>query len=227
MKTKVNAVEKVIELRNQFIECQKQYGGEFEYNENGEICGVKNIPLPEDLMELLIGKINNIKPFSEETRTTKKGIDDFLLSNAGSFRRFELFHQYKDRVTATVYWHGLATAYTDSDNLYHYREEVRECFSSQTPYRHNLMNKKEKAYLASLGDRVTIYRAMTLEEEESGEYGISWTLKYDVAEFFKNDYQRNYSTAELERTIVSMEIDTDRVIALFLGRDEHEVIVLL
>ena len=88
------------------------------------------------------------------------------------------------------------------------------------------MNKKEKEYLAGLGNRITIHRAMTVEEEESGEYGISWTLKYDVAEFFKDDYQRNYSTSELERTIVSKEIDTDKIIGLFMGRDEHEVIVL-
>ena len=218
--------EIIKDFNKQFIDLQKQYGGKFKYDQNGDIIGITDIDYDFETFVQHFHGIYDITPFTEETRTTKKGIDHYLWSNANSFSRFKLFSQVKDRLTAMVYWHGLATAYTDSDNLYHYREEVRECFSSQKPYRHNLMNKKEKEYLAGLGNRITIHRAMTVEEEESGEYGISWTLKYDVAEFFKDDYQRNYSTSELERTIVSKEIDTDKIIGLFMGRDEHEVIVL-
>ena len=200
------------DLQSQFMELQKAYGGEFKYDENGNI-----ISLTPDHVKTVK------KEFTEKSRTTKNGIEEFLLYNSDSASCFELFYEYKDQLIPKVYWHGLATTYIRSDNFYGYKQEVRNCFMANIPERNHLMNRNEKKYLSSLGERVTIHRAMSNVEYLLGQYGLSWTLDYKVAEFFQKKYNRNGDT---QKTIETKTIDVNEIIAVFLSRDESEVIVL-
>jgi hypothetical protein len=125
-----------------------------------------------------------------------------------------------------LYWHALRNAYTGSDDLFHYRVDVTNAFLSKEPERDFLMNKSERDYLTNLPEQITVYRAMTVNELEGGRFGCSWTLRREVAKFFAEKYQRNYSTKHLETSIHEMSMSKNEVIAFFNGRKEFEVIYI-
>ena len=86
------------------------------------------------------------------------------------------------------------------------------------------MSQDERDYLQSLPSQITIYRGMTEIEYKSGNYGISWTLKKELAKFFADIYVRNNATCGLKKTIRELVIDKKDVIAFFDGRQEYEII---
>ena len=63
-------------------------------------------------------------------------------------------------------------------------------------------------------------------ESKSGNHGISWTLKQDVAEFFAHAYIRNHATCGLKKTVTELVINKKDVIAFFNGREEFEIIYI-
>jgi len=160
---------------------------------------------------------------------TKEIMDEILCSQlVSSFSRFEVFYDItkeKDMAPST-FWYGLSEAYQCSDDLFNYREQVRECFSSNLPDREHLMTPEEQLFLQQLPENVRIYRAMTQEEADSKNYNISWTLSESQAIFFRDVYIRNYSTNGKKRTIVSLVVPKEKLIAYFGDREEEEVIYL-
>ncbi|RMZ50070.1 hypothetical protein EB822_10355 [Flavobacteriaceae bacterium PRS1] len=88
------------------------------------------------------------------------------------------------------------------------------------------MSKKELKYLKELPPVITIYRGMTEEELLSGQFGISWSLKKNVAIFFAETYSRNSSTHKLKKVIHKITINKSKVIAYFNGRKEFEIIYI-
>ncbi|QMU28118.1 hypothetical protein [Adhaeribacter radiodurans] len=165
---------------------------------------------------------------------TPEKIDSLLFGiGVDSFTRFDAFidivggiNNNEPNISSYLFWYGLKSAYTSSDNLYHLRDFVRRAFRSKRPNRDVLMNEEEKAILLALPDTLKIYRAMTVEEKLSGDYGVSWTLNLKVAEFFRDDYWRNIATQDKEKTIMELEIPKEKIIALFLEREEEEVIYI-
>ena len=93
-------------------------------------------------------------------------------------------------------------------------------FESKEPGRNYLMNNKERKYLDKLPEQITIYRGMTKVEQESKDFGVSWTLTKERAEFFAKEYQRNYTTKQLQKVVHSMIIDKKNFIAFFNEREE-------
>src|SRR5438445_79431 len=94
---------------------------------------------------------------------------------------FQAFLTLKPELQGKKYWETLRWGYTGTDNLYHYRNDVRVAFSSSEPKRECLMTKDERSYLRSLPEKLTIYRGMTEEEAKSENFGLSWTLEKEVA----------------------------------------------
>ena len=150
-----------------------------------------------------------------------------VLAWANSFERIPAFLKLRDQVKDPAsYWRLLAGTYQMSDNLFQWRDEIRECFLSEKPFREQLMEQDEKQLLSSLPDHLTIYRGMTVTEANSGNYGISWTLSREIAEFFAYEYWRNIDTNNEQKTVVSKQIRRDQIIALFNSRNEKEVIYI-
>ncbi len=67
---------------------------------------------------------------------------------------------------------------------------------------------------------------MTKIESKSRNYGISWTLKKEVAEFFAYTYIRNHAICGLRKTVKSTVINKSDVVAFFNGRKEFEIIYI-
>ena len=117
--------------------------------------------------------------------------------------RFQAFLAIKPLLKAKLYWKALRDSYDCSDNLYYYRIDVKMAFESTEPERYYLMNNKERSYLDKLPEQMTIYRGMTKVEQDSKDFGVSWTLKKETAEYFAKEYQRNYATNQLKNVVHS------------------------
>jgi hypothetical protein len=156
----------------------------------------------------------------------KEQMEYHLFRWFNSTTRLNGFLEFASELTPSLYWYGLALAYTCSDNLCTLREESKRCFSSDLPNRECLMNEDELLVFRSLPEMVTIYRGMTEEEKESGDYSISWTLKKEVAKFFATKYNRNYSERGKKKTIVKLRVPKTNLVAYFNDRKEEEVIYL-
>jgi len=157
----------------------------------------------------------------------KENIDQTLVM-CNSYDRFAGFLElyWKYNLKGEMYWYALKEAYSACDNLYGYKNYIKNAFLSEEPSREKLMSKKEQKYLSSLPENLTIYRGMTVQEFESGDFGVSWTLKRDVAEFFAYTYGRNHATSHLPKMVHELEVKKTDIIAYFGNRKEFEVIYI-
>jgi hypothetical protein len=149
-----------------------------------------------------------------------------LLIMCSSFDRFQSFLKIKDQLNDKDYWLTLADAYTGSDNLYYLKEEVKEAFLEDRSQREYLMTKQELKIYNSLPENITIYRGMTVEELESGDFGVSWTLSKERAEFFAFKYGRNLSTEGKPKIVHQLEVMKVEILAYFNERNEQEVVYI-
>lgn len=139
---------------------------------------------------------------------------------------FQIFLSLKPILKGKLYWKTLREAYTMSDNLFNYRYDLRAAFMSEEEYRDSLMSIKELVILNNLPEKVKIYRGVTTDEIESKIFGISWSLRKEVAEFFAFKYRRNYDTSSSLRTVIEIEVDKSEIIAYFQDREEEEIVYL-
>ncbi len=163
----------------------------------------------------------------KERRITKKGIENILFGiGVSSENRMGKFFSIDYKLTGETYWWGLREAFTDSDNLYLLKDVIREAFLIPEPRKFALMTFEERNFLKSLPERITIYRGMTEEELLSGDFGISWSLKKEGAEYFAFTYPRNHATNHLKKVVHEITVLKKDVIAFFNERNESEIIYI-
>ena len=80
-----------------------------------------------------------------------------------------------------------------------------------------LMDAEEREKLEALGDTVTVYRGVH-SAKSNGVKAMSWTLDQDIAEWFAGRYGR-------QGCVYEAKIEKAHICALFLGRNESEVIL--
>jgi len=80
-----------------------------------------------------------------------------------------------------------------------------------------LMDDEERERLDSLEDTVTVYRGVHSAKSD-GVCAMSWTLDKDTAAWFASRYGR-------QGKVFEAKIEKKHICALFLGRNESEVIV--
>jgi len=150
-----------------------------------------------------------------------------LILMCSSFDRFQTFLKIKDFLNDKDYWKMLSTAYTGSDDLFHLKEEVKEAFIVDRQHRNFLMNEEDLKVYTSLPEKLIIYRGMTTEEFESGDFGVSWTLSEKLAKFFAFTYGRNFSTHGKKKVVHQLEVSKNEILAYFGDRNEQEVIYII
>lgn len=162
----------------------------------------------------------SVSSFEDE----KRAIDGLLIL-ADDTTRLGLFSNLALLLSDKGYWYALGQAYTDSDWLDQVPIEWKRLFfSSSKPHREFLMNADEQTFLNSLPRRIRIYRGMSTQERDSGEFGISWSLSEERAKFFANDYLRH--AVKYEKVVHSIEVRQEDIIAYFNGRQEQEIIYI-
>lgn len=77
-----------------------------------------------------------------------------------------------------------------------------------------LMDEEERELFQSLDDVVTVYRGVNAQNVKA----LSWTLDREVAEWFAHRFGQN-------GTVYEAQVRKENIHAVFLGRDEEEVIV--
>lgn len=158
---------------------------------------------------------------------TKKEIDGILFGiGVNSYNRFPTFLNLIPKLIGKYYWYALRNSYDMSDNLFDYRNDIKLAFLSKEPQREFSMTSKERKYLKELPEKITIYRGMTESELKQNEFGCSWSLKKEVAEFFACTYQRNFATRNFKKKVHELTINKSEVIAFFNERKEFEIIYL-
>ena len=95
------------------------------------------------------------------------------------------------------------------------RREMLSMFRSADPAL--LMDPEERSQLRALEDTVTVYRGVRSSRPGSVK-ALSWTLSRDTAQWFANRYGK-------AGTVYEATIEKKHIHALFLGRNEYEVIV--
>ena len=141
-----------------------------------------------------------------------------------SVNRFEKFLQIKESLSDKEYWVALSFAYTSTDYLGRYYNEINEAFLSNRPYREYLMSEEETLFLNSLPEGITIYRGMFVKDHQVNHFGVSWTLSRKVAEFFATINGRTHNPNKDKRKVYKKIINKSEVIAYFKERNEYEII---
>ena len=219
MKT-VTTPKDIITLRDQELESLKKELDMMNYHSYVKDCIIES-------KDQLIKDLETILSDQGNIELNKHQINSYIFGiGVNSENRLERFYFWSKYLPSYLYWEYLSEAYTVSDNLYKYKDQVKELFSSTLPDREKLMTAEELAYFKTLPDILTIFRAMTIKESLSKDYGISWTLDKKVAECFKVIYKRNYATKDEPKTIIELQIKKNDAIAFFTGRKEAEIIYL-
>ena len=80
-----------------------------------------------------------------------------------------------------------------------------------------LMDEEERGLFQSLDDVVTVYRGVTSYNAQNVK-ALPWTLNREVAEWFAHRFGQN-------GTVYEAQVKKENIYAVFLGRNEEEVIV--
>ena len=95
------------------------------------------------------------------------------------------------------------------------KRELLALFRSVDPQK--LMDEDEYGLFCSLDDVVTVYRGVTSYNAKNVK-ALSWTLNRDTAEWFAHRFGA-------QGTVYEAQIPKEHICAVFLGRNEAEVIV--
>jgi hypothetical protein len=150
-----------------------------------------------------------------EEALEKKNYKSFVWFHERPYR-LEAFAQIEQLLDDKEYWSLLGQIWTDTENGWAHLALWKKFFKSDRAHRNYLMDWDEQMALDSLADRVTIYRGC---QKGLNENGISWTLKRDKAEWFATRFGK-------DGKVLEMRINKSRILALFTGRNESEVVIL-
>ena len=134
--------------------------------------------------------------------------------------RMGKFYEFRDKFkTDQDYWQKLGDNYILSTNNFKYSKELKGLFTAPKAGRDFLMNEKDLEFRNNLPEKVVVFRGMSVEENLSGDFGISWTLNKKIAEKFAFDYKHNYDTLGKEHLVKELLIDKSDIIAYFSDRN--------
>ncbi len=117
--------------------------------------------------------------------------------------------------TALFLSHAWTTTESPNSDPNLSKRELLALFRSVSPQK--LMDEEEYELFRSLEDVVTVYRGVTPYNAKNVK-ALSWTLNRDTAEWFAHRYGE-------QGTVYEAQIPKEHICAVFLGRNEAEVIV--
>lgn len=146
-----------------------------------------------------------------------------ILNFSQSSDKIRIFIEYQNQMSDEEYWKYLGHSYISQDFFSVPNNILTKLFQSDRPGREYLMSEKDREDFDQLPDEITIYRAMSKKEYDSGNYRYSWTLNKKVAELFLN---RNEALYKKDMLIHEIKIKKIESIAYFNNRNEEEIIYI-
>lgn len=193
------------------------------------VCGWK---LPDEV----IAEMNRLSPVLEVENRERE------LWKKKDWERLIFFHQRHCRLRTFIrilksrhrdslypqYWQVLGQIWTDTETVFGDLCQWRELFSNtQTPHPETFMTPDEQTFLASLPERLTIYRGYN--PKYNNRAGYSWTLDSSIAERLG---KRDWLMPGLDKplpcatgAVLTRDIDKDEVFAYSNRRRESEILV--
>lgn len=155
---------------------------------------------------------------------TKDDVDNHIYrKGVNSYNRFEAFLDIQKSLSNNLYAYACINAFDASDNNFIWRKQILKAFSKINAELEFIMEQEELDLVNNLPDKITIYRGMTVKERNSGNFGVAWSLDKKVAEFFAYEYERNHCTRKLEKTVHTLVINKNEMIAFTNDRKESTV----
>ncbi|MCX6244618.1 MAG: hypothetical protein NTU98_07920 [Bacteroidetes bacterium] len=166
-------------------------------------------------------KIKNSSIRLANQSLSKKEIDHLLFGfGVDTTNRLGVFLAIAMRLMGANYWYALGLAINCCETLYRWKKDLKKALQNKTHQgREHMMTKEERAVFAKLPDEITIYRGMTMNEFNSGDFGVAWSLDKKYAEFFAYEFFRYFSIAGIEKTVHQLTVKKEDVIAYFERED--------
>lgn len=124
-----------------------------------------------------------------------------------------------DTLPDDKYWNYLRKFFRKPEKIKSTNRVLKELFSNKRDGRKILMNLKELEEFNSLSNNITVYRCMSIEEFESEDFGVIWTLNEKTAasqsksKFYANEgVSYNYGNNPI---IHSLQVEKDDIVAYF------------
>jgi hypothetical protein len=141
---------------------------------------------------------------------------------------YVMLHERPHRVNAFVavqadipdaeYWEILADIWQDSENIRQNPVLWETLLTASRGSKQFIMSEDEREALAAMPDRFTVYQGHTFDRDD----GWSWTTDEKTAVWFA----RRFAMLEESTPLVTVAtVDKSEVVANFLSRGEHEIIV--
>lgn len=146
--------------------------------------------------------------------------------------RIEAFVNIMDRLNDESYWRILSATWIDTENYFQFKDVWHSLLSSNRPKREAMMDEDDRKVYDALPDVFTIYRGREpgdplsrLGKRDIKKFGMSWTLKLEVAQFFAKRFQRYPTNRGITPLIYEAKVERKNIIAYLGGRNEAEVLV--
>src|SRR4051794_15533234 len=143
---------------------------------------------------------------------------DFLFGHERPWR-IDAFAEIQGELSDTEYWEWLSEIWTDTEYPHQSLGMWRRFWRAKRPGREAAMEPEERAVLAALPDRITVYRGTQFPTHTGG---ISWTLDPDKARWFATRFLDGGEDAYL----VHGQLEKRHVLAYLDGRNEREIVAL-
>jgi hypothetical protein len=124
-------------------------------------------------------------------------------------------------LTENDYWPMVAQVWIESNNIYQNLAGWKRLWSGKIPNREMAMNENERSCLATMPNLIRVWRGMNSKKSVAG---LAWTFNAERAEWFAN---QALLLGSKKLFIASGLVAKADVYAIFLGRDESEVVTEL
>ncbi len=131
--------------------------------------------------------------------------------------RLNALIEYAPLMSDEAFWEEVAYVWCDTETPYVNKSVWVRLFKVKRPGRHGMMDEDEQEMLARMPREITVYRG----HDGRSQNGLSWTLCPSKARWFAG----RFINLDRRRPIVTKGVvGRDKVIALFLRRDEFEIV---
>jgi hypothetical protein len=142
---------------------------------------------------------------------------DYVLLHEPPYR-VAVFAKLAKKLSHAAYWKSLGEHYIYTENIWQRKRQLARLFASNRPHRKQLMSAYERRHLASLPNRLTIYRGSQSKRIQ----GWSWTLDEKKAPWFAKRWASlNFGKPH----VATGKAKKSDVIAYFSRRKEKEIII--
>jgi len=130
--------------------------------------------------------------------------------------RLDAFVEIVDKLSDRQYWELLSAIWTDTENSWQNLNVWRELFKSEREHKRFMMDELSYHVYKQMPEKVTVWRGC---QRGVNEIGLSWTFDKDKAKFFAKRLDKP------NPIVIQLTVDKEKVVAVFLDRNEQEVII--